>query len=197
VLWWTERFGTHVEGTDPDPVAIDQADKAARATGFQRLATFQVTEATNLPHEEQVFDVVVVNFTSLGGGDGSKIMSEAGRVARPMATVMALVPTWLSSPEPADATLLEATGLTPQLLVEWKNYFRQAGIVELSVEEAAQDAGWIASGWVNLVARGWMAARWRGVRAVLSREFRTLRSLALRRVLGLSIIKGTRWPHST
>ena len=196
VLWWAERFGTHVEGADPDPAAIDAADKAARATGLQRLATFQVTDATNLPHEEQVFDVVVVNFMTLGG-DGAKIMREAGRVARPMATVMALVPTWLSSPEPEDAALLGATGVTPQLLVEWKNFFRQAGIVELSVEEAAQDAGWLASGWVNLVARGWLAARWKGVRAVLSPEFRALRSLALRRVLGLSIIKGTRWPHST
>jgi hypothetical protein len=80
--------------------------------------------------------------------------------------------------------------------MEWKGFFRAAGIVELAVEEAALDGKWIADGWVGLLVRGWRAARWTGLRAVLSRQFVTLRRLARRRVLGLSIVKGTRWPHS-
>jgi hypothetical protein len=113
-----------------------------------------------------------------------------------MSTVMAVVPSWLSTPDPADAQQLEALGLKPQLLVEWKSFFREAGVVELSVEDAAQDGGWISYGWLGLVVRGWRAAHWTGVRAVLGPEFRTLRRLAMKRVLGLSIIKGTRWPHT-
>ncbi len=196
VFWWAERFGTHIEGVDSDHAAVDAAEKTARAVGLQRLATFQTAEPDDLPHEDQVFDVTIVNDLYLAGTDGGAVLKEAGRVARPMGTVMALVPSWLSTPDPEDARQLEALGLKPQLLVEWKSFFRLGGIVELSVEDAAQDGGWVAYGWFGLVVRGWRAARWTGVRAVLSPEFRTLRTLALKRVLGLSIIKGTRWPHT-
>lgn len=196
VLWWAERFGTHVEGADPDQQAIEAAEKTARVAGLQKIATFQTADPCDLPHEDHVFDVVIVNMLALHGCNGAAVMKEAGRVARPMSTVMALVPTWLSTPDPGDARQLEELELEPHLLVEWKSFFRGGGVVELSVEEAAQDGGWISYGWLGLVVRGWRAARWKGVRAVLSPEFRTLRSLAETRVFGLSIIKGTRWPHT-
>ena len=196
VLWWAERFGTHVEGVDPDQQAVEAAEKAARAVGLQKMATFQITAACELPHEDQVFDVVIVDLLALDPCDGAEVLKEAGRVARPMSTVMALVPTWLSTPDPEDARQLGELGLEPHMLVKWKSFFRGGNIVELSVEEAAQDGGWVSYGWFGLVVRGWRAARWKGVRAVLSPEFRTLRSLAEKRVFGLSIIKGTRWPHT-
>lgn len=196
VFWWAERFSTHVEGVDPDNAAIDAAEKTARAVGLQRLATFQTAGSDDLPHEAQVFDVTVVNMLYLAGADGGAVLREVGRVARPMSTVMALVPSWLSTPDPEDARRLQELGLKPQLLVEWKSFFRAGGIVELSVEDAAQDGSWISYGWVGLLVRGWRAARWTGLRAVMSPEFRTLRTLAMKRVLGLSIIKGTRWPHT-
>lgn len=196
VLWWAERFGTHVEGVDPDQQAIEAAEKTTRAVGLQKIATFQTADPCDLPHEDKVFDVVIANLLALPGCDGAEVMKEAGRVARPMSTVMALVPTWLSTPDPEDARRLEELGLRPHLLVEWKSFCRGGDVVELSVEEAAQDGGWISYGRLGLVVRGWRAARWKGVRAALSPEFRTLRSLAETRVLGLSIIKGTRWPHT-
>jgi len=196
VLWWAERFGTHVEGVDPDQQAIEAAEKTARSVGLQKFATYQTADPRDLPHEDQVFDVVIANPLALYACNGAEVMKEAGRVARPMSTVMALVPTWLSTPDPEDARQLEELGLEPHLLVEWKSFFRGGDVVELNVEEAAQDGGWISYGWLGLVVRGWRAARWKGVRAVLSPEFRTLRSLAQTRVFGLSIIKGTRWPHT-
>ncbi|UCF39649.1 MAG: class I SAM-dependent methyltransferase [Gemmatimonadota bacterium] len=196
VFWWAERFKTHVEGVDPDHAAIDAAEKTARAVGLQRLATFQTAGPDDLPHEDQVFDITVVNLLYLARTDGGAVLKEVGRVARPMSAVMALVPSWLSTPDPEDARRLEELGLVPKLLVEWKSYFRGGGVVELSVEDAAQDGGWISYGWIGLLLRGWRAARWTGVRAVLSPEFRILRTLAMKRVLGLSIIKGTRWPHT-
>ena len=48
-------------------------------------------------------------------------------------------------------------------------------------------------GLFGLLVRGWRAARWNGVRTVLGPETARLRSLAQRRVLGLTIVKGTRW----
>ncbi|MGD2134909.1 MAG: class I SAM-dependent methyltransferase [Gemmatimonadales bacterium] len=195
VLWWAGRFGTHIHGVEPDAAAVDEAEEQTRRAGLQRLVSFQTAAPTELPHEEQVFDVTVVNLLHLLGCDGEAVLREAGRVARPMSTVLALAPSWLSTPSEADRAQVAALGFCPQLVVEWKSFFRQAGVVDLSVEDAALDGRWIAQGLVGFLIRGWRAARWAGVRAVLSREMRAFRSLARRRVLGLSIIKGTRWPH--
>jgi len=195
VLWWAERFGTHIQGVDPDQRAVDQAEAQARAAGLHTIATFQTADPTELPHEEQVFDITVVNLLHLLGFNGGAILQEVGRVARPMSAVVALAPCWLRTPDEVDREHVAALGLFPQLVVEWKNFFRRAGAVELTVEDAALDGRWIAQGLVRLVMRGWWAARWAGVRTMLSDEVRALRSLARRRVLGLSIIKGTRWPH--
>jgi len=195
VLWWARRFETHVQGVDPDSRAIEAAEAAARDAQLTRLTSFQAADSTNLPHEAQVFDLCVANMLQLLEADGGRVLAELARVARPMSTVAALVPCWLSAPKPEDQQALLAIGLRPALLVEWKNYFRVSGVVELVVEDTSLDGRWISPGWIGLVIRGWRAARWAGVRTVLSREFRVLRSLALRRTLGFSIVKGTRWPH--
>ncbi|KPK03147.1 MAG: hypothetical protein AMS20_11385 [Gemmatimonas sp. SG8_28] len=121
------------------------------------------------------------------------MVAELARVARPMSTVAALVPSWLSTPQPADAAAVNALGIRPAVLMEWKSFFRSAGVVELAVEDAAADGGWIAPGRFGLLVRGWRAARSNGVRTVLGPETARLRSLAQRRVLGLTIVKGTRW----
>jgi len=61
VLWWAKRFETVTEGIDPDPDAIEVAERRAREAGLSKLATFQVANPTDLPHEGQVFDTVVVH----------------------------------------------------------------------------------------------------------------------------------------
>jgi SAM-dependent methyltransferase len=184
VLWWARKYQTRIEGVDPDANAIDIAERIARESGLAGLASFQTAPAADLPHEAQVFDITLVEMLHLLGTDGGAVLREAARVARPMSTVIALVPFWLGTPDAKDVQTLASFGLVPHVLVEWKGRFRDAGVVELSVEDAAKDAGWISGGWLGLLIRAWRAARWNGVRA-----------LALRRVLGLSIIKGTRWPH--
>lgn len=194
VLWWAQRFATHVQGVDPDAEAVEAAEAAARQSQLQQLASFQVSECTDLPHEARMFDVCVANLLHLLEADGGRVIAELARVARPMATVAALVPCWLSAP-PADEHALRTLGLRPALLMEWKNRFRIAGVVELAVEDTSLDGRWISPGWVGLLLRGWRAARWAGLRTVLSREFRVFRALVQRRTLGLSIVKGTRWPH--
>ena len=195
VLWWAKRFETHVQGIDPDAKAVETAERSARESELARLASFQVAECTNLPHEARVFDVCVANLLQLLEADGGQVVAELARVSRPMGTVAALVPCWLSAPTPEDEQAILALGLRPALLVEWKNRFRVSGVVELVVEDTSLDGRWISPGWLGLLLRGWRAARWAGIRTVLSREFRVLRELAQRRTLGLSVVKGTRWPH--
>jgi hypothetical protein len=79
--------------------------------------------------------------------------------------------------------------------MEWKGFLRDAGAVELTVEEAAKDGVWFEPGVFSLVVRGWRAAGWNGARSMLSREIWTLRRVARKRLIGLSILKGARWPH--
>jgi SAM-dependent methyltransferase len=195
VLWWARRFETHVQGVDPDHTAIEMAERSVREVALARVATFQTAEPAELPHEAQVFDLTIANLLYLADVDGSQVLMEMGRVARPMSTVAVLVPSWLSTPDESDVAALASLGLVPHLVMEWKSYFRAAGIVELAVEDATLDGGWIAHNRLGLLLRGWRAARWAGVRSVVGPEFRALHRLARRRVVGLSIIKGTRWPH--
>lgn len=195
VLWWAKRYETVTVGIDPDPAAIEQAERRARDTGLSRLATFQLADPADLPHEDAVFDTVIVHVLHLPNTDGARVLLEASRVTRPMGTLVALVPVWAQTAEERDAGALAALGIIPHLSVEWKNFCREAGVVELSVEEVAAEGAWLGYGRLRLLLRAWRAAGWLGVKTVLGTEVRTLCRLARKRVLGYSIIKGTRWPH--
>ena len=82
-----------------------------------------------------------------------------------------------------------------KLMLDGKRWFREAGIVELTVEDAPVTTAWMEVGWLVLLPRSWRVAGWRGIRFILSPEFRVLHRLVQQRSLGLSIIKGTRWPN--
>jgi hypothetical protein len=112
-----------------------------------------------------------------------------------MSPVVAIVPTWLGAASDEDTRQIARLGLSPHQLVEWKQVFRDAGLVELAVDDAALDGGWLVSGLTGVVARAWRTSRWRGLQAVLSRPAAALRKLSRRRVLGLALVKGIRWPH--
>lgn len=195
VLWWADRFDARVSGVDPDPEAIEQAEAAAGAMGLAHRVTFQTGRPEDLPHEPEVFDLSVVYMLALPRADGDRTLTQAVRVTRRMGTVVAVVPTWLRPPTPADAAHLADLGYAPRLLVEWKAAMRAVGLVELAVDDAALEGRWVGPGGAGLLLRGWRVGRWTGVRAVLSPELRALRQLAGARVLGLSIVRGVRWPH--
>ena len=196
VLWWAERFGMRVVGVDPDHRAIEAAEAAARTTGLHSRVTFQAGPADDLPHETDVFDLTILYLLALRDVDDTHVIEQAARVARPTSRVVAVVPSWLQIPSDVDARRIESMGYRPRMIVEWKHLMREAGMVELAVEDAASDGTWIAGGLFGMLIRGWRMARWRGVRAVLGTGFSTLRRLVQARVLGLSIVRGVRWPHT-
>nr|AKQ04681.1 type 11 methyltransferase, tocopherol O-methyltransferase [uncultured Gemmatimonadetes bacterium Rifle_16ft_4_minimus_7] len=194
-LWWAERHGAHIHAIDADPDAIEQAERAAREAGLAHRVVFQVADPKILPHESAMFDLIVLNALYLDTADPQAILREAARVARPMSGVVAIVPTWLGTPTEGDTRQIARLGLTPHQLVEWKQVFRDAGFVELAVDDAALDGGWLVHGLARTLGRAWRAARWVGLSAILSRPMAALRRLSRRRVLGLCLVKGTRWPH--
>ena len=195
-LWWAERFDGRVDGVDADARAVERAEASARAAGLAQRATFQVARADDLPHQPQSFDVVVIHVPYLPGMGPEPMLHEAARVVRPLGTVAAVVPTWLAAVGGEDEALIESFGLKPRQVMEWKQVFRDAGLVELQAEDAALDHGWLLVRWPGLGIRAWRGGRWPALRAVLGHPARALRRLARRRVLGLSLLKGTRWPHA-
>lgn len=194
-LWWVERYGGHLHGVDADARAIEQAEAAARQAGLAGRVAFQAAEPASLPHEDQTFDLVVLNGLYVDAEDAQAVIGEAARVVRPMCAVVAILPTWLHVAPGADARRIARLGLSPRQLVEWKQLFRDAGLVDLAVDDAAADGGWLAHGASGALTRAWRAARWRGLRAVLSEPARALRRLYRQRALGLALVKGMRWPH--
>jgi len=196
VLWWVQKFSSITQGLDPDPKAVESAEARVRATDLAKVVTFQVADPSNLPHEDHVFDSVVVHTLYMRDVDFEAVLKEAVRVLRPMGNVVVIAPSWLQKPREQDVKLIASLGFSPRLTVEWKGHLRDAGAVELTVEEAAKGGIWFAPGLLSLMVRGWHAAGWMGARAMLSREVLALRRLVRKRVLGLSILKGARWPHN-
>jgi SAM-dependent methyltransferase len=196
VLWWSQKFATMTHGLDSDPDAIESAEERVRGTDLAGKVTFQHADPSNLPHEDRVFDTVVVHMLYMRDVPAEQVLREAVRVLRPMGGIVVLAPSWLQTPSDSDSGLIESLGLMPRVTVEWKGYLRDAGAVELSAEEAAKGGQWFVPGLFSLVVRGWHAAGWAGARSMLGREIWALRRLTRKRVLGLSIVKGARWPHN-
>ncbi len=196
VVWWARKFRSMVQGLDPDQVAIEDAEARVRGTDLTGTVTFQHADPTNLPHEDCVFDTVVVHLLFMRDVAWEAVLREAVRVLRPTGNVVVVAPSWLQTPRESDQKLIESLGFSPRVTMRWKRCLRESGAVELSVEEAVKDGYWFTPGMFSLAVRGWHAAGWVGVRTVLSREMLALQRLARKRVLGLSFVKGSRLPET-
>ena len=76
VLWWVQKFGSITQGLDPDPKAVESAEARVRATDLAKLVTFQVADPSNLPHEDHVFDSVVVHTLYMRDVDLEAVLKE-------------------------------------------------------------------------------------------------------------------------
>ncbi len=128
-------------------------------------------------------------------------------MTKPGGSVVLIQLIWLRALEEGRRRdLIGHLGVRPRMLVEWKQMLREAGIVDLHVEDWSDSAagrsrpsvlGGLAElftwqGKLRLLPRAWRRWGWRGVRALMSRE-RELRKLVEdEQVLGVSLIKGTR-----
>jgi hypothetical protein len=132
-----------------------------------------------------------------------------------MGIVILLELTWGSELSATERELLvERLGLRPRLLVEWKRMLRDAGVIEIQVQDwtagepggestasAARDAvdaarlTWAQK--VQIAARAWwmLDGGWRAARAAVEREMALLHELSDERAIGFQLIKGVKWPH--
>jgi len=207
--WLAARSGATVTGVDPDPARIAGAEQRTRASSPGTALTFEVAPLDDLPHETAVFDAAVGETAVAAAADPQRAVAELVRVTRPLGRVVLLVPTWTSEiPTAHREALVERLGLRPFLLVEWKQMSREAGLVDLAVQDWSEaGAGGRASTpaeavppltWrqkAHIAGRAWRRRGWRAARGAVQREMELLEELSRERSLGFQVITGVKWPH--
>ena len=217
--WLARHTGASLTGVDPDRERIERAEARARELPEPLPLSYQAAPLDDLPHETAVFVAAIGEPVLTAAADPERAVAELVRVTRPMGAVVLMQLTWSSELSAETRELLvERLGLRPHLLVEWKQMMRDAGVVEIQIQDwtaGAPGAPGRASGsfealpsprlsWQNkiqILARAWAAEGWgsgaiKAGRGAVERESTLLRELSRERAIGFQIIKGVKWPHA-
>lgn len=202
--------GAECYGVDPNPVLVAEAEQRVRAAGRDERIRFETGSLHDLPFRDGIFDISIGGIGLAALAEPAKAVQELVRVTRPMGSVVLVQLIWTGNlAAERKEELVEHLGARPLMLVEWKQLLRDAGVVELHVEDwsdyaspfrpsAARSSG-DRSEILSLRQKAVILRRafarwgWRGVRGAIMREVEIDRLLTRERVLGLSLIKGTKW----
>lgn len=208
--WLAARTGAAVTGVDGDAERIETAEARARARETPVALSYQQAALDDLPHESGVFDSAVGEPGLASAADPARAVAELTRVLKPMGTLVLLQLTWNAElSAEARELLVERLGLRPHLVVEWKQMLRDAGIVDIQVqdwtsgapggERARQPEQEPLLTWqqkVQIAGRAWRQWKWREARHAIEREETLLRELSKERAIGFQVIRGVKWPHA-
>jgi SAM-dependent methyltransferase len=204
-VWLAARTGAAVIGLDPDEARISRAEARARAAAGV-APSYEVSPLDDLPHENAVFDAAIGEPSLAGARSPARAVAELARVTRPRGHVVLLVPTWSADVSARDREpLVERLGLRPFLLVEWKQMVRDAGVVEVVVQDWS-DGGPAARSrghqlvlpqltWRQKAHIAFRALHRRGLAAArmsVHREAELLQQVARERALGFHLISGVK-----
>jgi SAM-dependent methyltransferase len=212
--WLARRTGAAITGVDPSPERIARAEARRRAITIPPALTYQQASLDDLPHENEVFNGSVGEPVLAASADPARAVAELVRVTKPMGPIVLLQPTWSSDiAMGARELLVERLGLRPHLLVEWKQMLRDAGVVDIQVQDwtsggpgasatratgsrAALEARLTWQQKMQIAGRAWRRWGWREARGAVERETTLLRELSRERSIGFQLIKGVKWPHA-
>lgn len=202
--------GAEVHGLDPNPLLMEAAERRVREAGRAERIHFEAGLLEDLPYRDKIFDVAIGSLGLATLADPAGAIRELARVTKAMGAVVLVQLIWTGNVDPARRDgLVEHLGARPLLLVEWKQMLRDAGVVELHVEDWSDYASPFRppvtgpagefSEFLSLRQKAVILHRafrrwgWRGVRGAIIREMEIHRLLTRERVLGLSLIKGVKW----
>ncbi|MBV9110120.1 MAG: methyltransferase domain-containing protein [Gemmatimonadetes bacterium] len=205
-----QQYGVSCVGVDADEALVAEAERRARDAEMEGRVSFEAAQPDDLPYRDGIFDVAIGELGLAASADPARAVGELARVTRPFGCVVLVQLIWTGNVDPARREVLVAhLGARPLILVEWKQLLREAGVVDLTVEDWSDapspfrpSAGgpfpdfaeiftWREK--VGILRRALKRWGWRGVRGALVREREIHRLLTRERVLGLTMIKGTRW----
>jgi len=202
--------GVDATGLDSDPFLIAEAEHRARSLGLEDRLHFQCSALDDLPFQNGVFDVSIGEIGLGAIYDPATAVRELARVTKPLGLVVLVQLVWTGNvDENRREILVEHLGARPMLLVEWKQLLREAGCVDLRVEDWSDNESpfrpsisgpfhdlsriFTFREKIAILRRALARWGWRGVRGAVVREQEIHRLLTRQRVLGLSLIIGTKW----
>ena len=206
--WLASKTGALITGVDPDEERIERAEARVRKRKTPLSLSYQQAPLDDLPHESNVFDAGLAEPLLSSAADPGRAVAELTRVTKPMGPVVLLQLTWSSDmSESAREMLVERLGLRPHLLIEWKQMMREAGLVEIQVQDWTEAGAKAAAEtdeepmltWqqkVQIAGRAWRQLGWKGARGAVARERALLKELTRERALGFQLLKGVKWPHA-
>jgi SAM-dependent methyltransferase len=135
-LFLADSYGVQGTGADPDETLIRQAERRAREAGLEGRFTFETARPDDLPYRDGIFDVAIGEIGLAASSDPARAVSELARVTKPFGCVVLVQLIWTQKVEPERREILvQHLGARPMILVEWKQLLRDAGVVELTVED--------------------------------------------------------------
>lgn len=200
-------YGVEGAGVDPDAELVAHAEQRTRDAGLEKRLQFQTAVFDDLPYKDEIFDVSIGELALATSTDPARAIAELVRVTKPMGSVVLVQLIWTGNIDPLRAeVLVQHLGARPMLLVEWKQMLRDAGVVDLLVEDwSDQPSPFRPAPFhdftqvfsfrekMKILHRAMKRWGWRGVRGAIFREQEIHTLLTRERVLGLSLIKGTKW----
>jgi SAM-dependent methyltransferase len=207
VQFLAKLTGAAGAGVDPDRALIDIAAARAREAGLSERLHYEEGRLDDLPYQDSVFDVAIGEIGLGAAEDVAAAVRELARVTRPMGSVVLIQLTWTGGIDAERReSVVSSLGVRPLLLVECKQLLREAGVVDLHVEDWTDMGGarqpWPLAGLAEIgsvrdrtvmVWRAWRHWGWAGVQLALRSGGGVRELLARERVLGLSVIRGIKW----
>lgn len=208
--WLARRTGAAITGVDPARQLVERAELRARGLARPLPVHYEHAPLDDLPYESVVFDAAIGEPVLSAAADPARAVAELARVTKPMGTLVLLQLTWSSDiAVEARGGVVERLGLRPYLLVEWKQMLRDAGVVDLQVQDWTTGTGaheaveereeetlltWLEK--MQIVSNTWRRRGWREARGAVAREADLLRELSRERALGFALLRGVKWPSA-
>lgn len=204
-------FGVDGTGVDPNEALIAEAEQRVKKLGLEQRINFQSAPLDDLPYQDEIFDVSIGEVALGASFDPAAAVRELARVTKPLGFVVLVQLVWTGHiDEERREILVQHLGARPLLLVEWKQLLRDAGCVDLHVEDWSDYESpfrpVIAGPFhdfakiftirqkLSILRRALRRWGWRGVRGAIVREQEIHTLLSRQRVLGLTMIRATKWP---
>jgi SAM-dependent methyltransferase len=208
--WLAARTGAAVTGVDADARRAARAEARRKARPTPSSVSYETAPLDDLPHETSVFDAAIGESAIAAAVDVERALRELVRVTKPLGRVVLLLPTWTSEIIESDReALVERLGFRPRLLVEWKQMLREAGLVDIIVQDWSEGGpsartttprdAMPALTWrqkTHIAARAWRRRGWKAARGAVRREQELLGELSRERALGFQLVSGVKWPHA-
>jgi ubiquinone/menaquinone biosynthesis C-methylase UbiE len=134
-----KKYQCHVIGIDISPELIQNAQKLAKRNGVDNLVKFEVGDATNLPFQEDEFDITIAQAMLVLIENRDKVVQEAMRVLKPAGRAGWIELTWQVQPtgefmKQVSEVICAYCMLNVRLASGWEELFIGSGVKELETE---------------------------------------------------------------